>query len=319
MSLEIATLREKHLDDAAALVCARYTALRECVPIMPSRYEEVSVILPMLDHLVKNSPGVVALQGSRLVGFLSGLVIPMLLGKRCAYSPEWANGVELEASRRAYDEMYARLSAQWVADGCGMHAVTLLANDRQGIEGWQWLGFGFAGVDGIRALNPVEGVTAQVEVRQAGMEDVATVSLFVQALEQHMISAPIFWIHDLGDCREWLNDPAQAVWLAHAGQEAMGCMAIGPANSDACAIIQDDKTASIMMAFTRESARNKGVAMAVLNRSLEWARSQGYERCAVDFETMNLTASRFWRKWFEPVCYSLIRGIDERVASANHK
>ena len=319
MSLEITTLQEKHLDDAAALVCARYTTLRERVPIMPSRYEEVSVILPMLVHLIKDSPGVVALQGSRLVGFLSGLVLPKLLGKRCAYSPEWANGVELEANRRTYDEMYTCLSAQWIADGCGMHAVTLLANDRPGVEGWQWLGFGFAGADGIRALNPIEGATAQVEVRQAGMEDVASVSLFVQALEQHMLSAPIFWIHDLGDCREWLNDPAQAAWLAHDGHEAIGCMAIGPANSDACAIIQDDKTASIMMAFTRESARNKGVAMAVLNRSLEWARSQGYARCAVDFETMNLTASRFWLRWFEPVCYSLIRGIDERVVSAIHK
>jgi GNAT superfamily N-acetyltransferase len=313
MSLEIVTLQEKHLEDAAALVCARYKALRECMPIMSSRYEEVNVILPMLDHVVKKSPGVVALQGSRLVGFLSGLVMPKLLGERCAYSPEWANGVELEESRRAYDEIYARLSAQWVADGWGMHAVTLLANDCQGIESWQWLGFGFAGVDGIRALNPVEGLTAQVEVRQAGMEDVATVSFFVQALEQHMTSAPIFWIHDMGDCREWLNDPAQAVWLAHAGQEAMGCMAIGPANSDACAIIQDNQTASITMAFTRESARNKGVARALLNRSLEWARSRGYERCAVDFETMNFLASRFWRKCFEPVCYSLTRHIDERM------
>ena len=313
MSLEIATLQEKHLDDAAALVCARYTALRERVPIMPSRYEEVSVVLPMLDHLVKDSTGVVALQGSRLVGFLSGLVIPMFLGKRCAYSPEWANGVELEEGRRAYDEMYARLSAQWIADGCGIHAVTLLANDRRGIEGWQWLGFGFAGVDGIRALNPVEGLPAQVEVRQAGMEDVATMSFFVQALAQHMASAPIFWLHDLGDCREWLNDPARAVWLALDGQEAVGCMVSGPANSDACAIIQDAKTAGITMAFTRASARNKGVARAILNRLLEWARSQGYERCAVDFETMNLTASRFWPKRFEPVCYSLVRHIDERM------
>jgi GNAT superfamily N-acetyltransferase len=212
--------------------------------------------------------------------------------------------------------MYARLSAQWIADGLGLHAITLLANDRSGIESWQWLGFGFAGVDGIRALNPVEAAAAQVEIRQAGMEDVATVSFFVQALEQHLTSAPIFWIHDMGDCRGWLNDPARAVWLAHDGQAAIGCMAIGPANSDACAVIQDDKTASITMAFTRESARNKGVAMALLSRSLEWARSQGYERCAVDFEAMNFLASRFWLKGFEPVCYSLMRCIDERVASA---
>jgi GNAT superfamily N-acetyltransferase len=317
MSLEITTLQEKHLEDAAILASRRYRALRERVPIMPSRYEEPDVILPMLDRLVRKSPGVVALEGSRLVGFLSALTIPMLLGKRCAYSPEWANSVELKEGRRPYDEMYARLSAQWVADGCMMHAVTCLANDRPGIEGWQWLGFGLAGVDGIRALKPVEGTTAQVEVRQAGRGDVSTVSFFVEALEQHMTSAPIFWIHDIGDCKEWLNDPAKAVWLAHAGQEAIGCMTIGPANSDACAIIQDDRTASITMAFTRESVRNKGVAMALLNHSLEWARSQGYERCAVDFETMNLLASRFWCKWFEPVCYSLIRSIDERVASAS--
>ena len=94
-------------------------------------------------------------------------------------------------------------------------------------------------------------------------------------------------------------------------------MVIGPANADACAVIQDDKTASITMAFTRESVRNKGVAMALLNRSLEWSCSQGYERCAVDFETMNFLASRFWCKWFEPVCYSLVRCIDERVANAS--
>ena len=254
MSFEITTLQEKHLEDAATLVCARYKALHERVPIMPSRYEEVNVILPKLDYIVKKHYGVVALQGGRLVGFLSGLVIPELVGKRCAYSPEWANGVELEASRRAYDEMYARLSAQWIADGLGMHAITLLATDRPSIEKWQWLGFGFVGVDGIRALNPIEGPTAPIEIRQAGMEDVATVAYLVQALEQHMTSAPIFWIHDLGDCREWLNDPAQAIWLAHDGQEAIGCMTIGPANSDACAIIQDDKTASITTAFTREHA-----------------------------------------------------------------
>jgi len=39
MSLEIATLQEKHLGDAAGLVCARYRALREHVPMMPYLHE----------------------------------------------------------------------------------------------------------------------------------------------------------------------------------------------------------------------------------------------------------------------------------------
>jgi len=315
MSLEVTALQEKHLEDAAALVSARYKALRKRVPILPSKHEEANVILAMLDDLVKKSPGVAAFQGNRLVGFLTGFVIPRFLGKRTAYSPEWANGADLEESRQIYDEMYACLSAQWAADGCVTHLVTLLSNDHGGIESWQWLGFGFAGVDGVREVKPVESVAVRPEIRQAGKEDAAVASFFVEALEQHMAAAPIFWIHELGDSEEWLKDSTKALWLAYDGEEAIACMGVGPANPDACVIIQDDQTASILMAFTQASARNKGVATALLNRSLEWAHSQGYERCAVDFETMNFLAARFWPKWFEPVCYSLMRCIDERTAS----
>jgi len=78
------------------------------------------------------------------------------MGKRTAYSPEWANGAGLDESRRVYEEMYRHLSARWVADGCFLHAVTLLGHDRQGIEGWHWLGFGLVAVDGVRELTPVE-------------------------------------------------------------------------------------------------------------------------------------------------------------------
>ena len=316
MSLEITTLQGKHLSDAAELVCARFKSLRQRVPVLPCRYEETQVILPMLYRLMQQSPGVVAIQGGRLVGFLMGMVIPMLLGKRTAYSPEWANGAEPEDSRRIYGEMYARLSAQWVADGCLAHAVTMLANDEQGIEGWQWMGFGMAGADGVRELKPVEGAAAQIEVRKAGRADASASASLIKTLEQYMAAPPIFWIHELEGTEEYLGDSAKALWLAYDGPDAVGCMAIGPANPDACAIIEDDKTASIMAAFTLETARGQGVATALLNRCLEWARARGCERCAVDYETMNMLATRFWPKWFETVCYSLIRCIDERVAGA---
>lgn len=339
MSLEITTLQEKHLEDAAALVSARFMSLRQRVPVLPRRYEQTQAILPMLSRLGEKSPGVVAIQSGRLVGFLVGMVIPMLLGKRTAYSPEWANGADLEDSRRIYGEMYARLSARWVGDGCLAHAVTMLANDEQGIEGWQWMGFGLAGVDGVRELEPVgsggfksqmlnvkfqsarelervKGAGAQIEVRQAGRAEAATAAFFIKALEQYMAAPPIFWIHELEGVEEYLDDPGKALWQAYDGPDAVGCMAIGPANPDACAIVEDDKTASIMAAFTLETARGQGVATALLNRCLEWARARGCERCAVDYETMNMLAARFWPKWFQTVCYSLIRCIDERVANA---
>ena len=52
----------------------------------------------------------------------------------------------------------------------------------------------------------------------------------------------------------------------------------------------------------------------LLAKALEWARTKENERCAVDFEPQNIQAAQFWLKHFEPVCYSMIRHVDERIA-----
>ena len=78
--------------------------------------------------------------------------------------------------------------------------------------------------------------------------------------------------------------------------------------------IADAKTANITKAFTNECCRNRGIATALLNHVLDWARSKDYERCAVGFEPQNISASRFWLKYFQPVCCSMIRHVDERIA-----
>jgi len=312
MSLQITSLQEEHLEDAAALVSGRYKALRERLPLLPSRYEDAATILPLLRSLTGETAGVVAIRGGRLVGFLWGFVLESFLGRRSVYSPEWANGAELEESRRVYEEMYARLSARWVADGCLLHAVTMLEHDRAGIEGWQWLGFGLAAVDGVRELKALEGLAAVVEIRQARVEDVAEVAAFGEALERHLAAAPTFWPHEPQDYEAWLRDPAHALWLAYEGGEAVECLGLEPGHT-VCDVVQDEQTITVASTFTREVARGRGIATALLNRALEWAQAAGYVRCATDFEAMNVVAARFWMRWFQPVCYSLIRWIDERV------
>jgi len=58
------------------------------------------------------------------------------------------------------------------------------------------------------------------------------------------------------------------------------------------------------------------MATELLDRALIWARSQGHERCAVSFEPMNITASRFWLKHFQPICFSMQRILDEAAVQA---
>lgn len=324
MSLEIVPLQEKHLEDAAALACARQRALRELVsPILPTRYEDVGVILPMLRDIAGQSPGVAAIRGGRLAGFLVGWMLPQFRGKRAVFSPEWANGADLEDSRRIYEKMYACLSARWVADGCLVHLVGMLAHDRDGVECWHWLGFGLCAADAVRDLSPAHGPIsgAGVSVRRAWPidADIEQAVVLGEALQRHLVAAPTF-LHDERESRdgweEWLKDPVNALWLAYdadCGSEAVAFLRMGPANPDACTIIRDEGTASIVGAFTREGVRGRGIATVLLNQSLAWARAEGYERCAVDFEPMNVLAARFWTRHFRPVCYSLIRHVDERV------
>ena len=135
MPLEIAPLREEHLEHAAALVSSRYEGLRQQVPTLPPRYAEVNTLLPLLNNVVEAGPGVAAIRGDRLVGFLTSWLLPSFRGKRSAFSPEWANAADLEDSRRIYEEMYAHLSASWVADGYSTHLISLLVNDHDGQVG----------------------------------------------------------------------------------------------------------------------------------------------------------------------------------------
>ena len=323
MTPEIVSLKDRHLKDAAALVNARYAALRADVPSLPSRYEDSGAILPYLRDLAEKVPGVAAICGSKLTGFLLGFVIPSFRGKRSIFSPEWANGADLADSRRIYQEMYARLSSRWVDDGCFVHLISALANDRAGIDGWQWLGFGLIAADAVRDLEPAPDTSADVDVRRGRLEDIEQAMALDDALQRHMAAAPTFLpyvdMHGREYHQEWLEDPANALWLARRGAEAVAYMRLGPASTDACTIIHAETTTSIVGAFTQEHARGRGIATALLNRSLEWARSEGYERCAVDFEPMNVLAARFWLRYFAPVCYSLVRHVDERIGRAHER
>jgi GNAT superfamily N-acetyltransferase len=318
MPLEIVPFQEKQSEDAAALACARYRAQRQQVPLLPARFENADNILPRIRDLASQAPGVAAFRGGRLAGYLLGFVIPEFRGKRSAYSPEWANAADMEDSRRIYEEMYSHLSTRWVADGCAIHLVSILAHDRAGLQGWHWLGFGLDAADGVRDLSSVPGLSVDVEIRRAGPEDAGQAVSLLEALRRHLMAAPTFLFRsersDITQQKEWLGNPGNALWLACQGSEVVACLGQGPASPKASILIDDEKTTSIVSAFTREDVRGGGIATALLNRALDWGRTQGYERCAVDWEPMNILASRFWLRHFQPVSYALERHIDERVA-----
>jgi GNAT superfamily N-acetyltransferase len=230
------------------------------------------------------------------------------------FSPEWANSAQLAESRTIYEHMYTHIAPQWLAQGASTHLISLMAHDQTAIEAWQWLGFGYLAVDGVRNLNPIAHCAPGIQIRQAYIEDLDALLDLDTALVRYLAGAPTYLAgadpEDPASLRAWLTDPDRVIWLACRDAERLAFLRIGPSSEGACALIQDKDTTSITGAFTVEHARGSGIATALLDRALGWARDNGYARCAVDFEPMNTLAARFWLRHFAPVSFALTRHID---------
>jgi ribosomal protein S18 acetylase RimI-like enzyme len=321
--LKTIPLSEEYLEDAAVLVSNRYRRLCEQEPHLPHSYEDVSNLLPLLQNILNASGiGVATFHGDRLVGFLTGWQMPSFRGKRSVYSPEWANAADLEDSAHIYEELYSHLAATWVADRYVAHYISLFPNDVDAMRAWHWMGFGMISVDALRGLDSIQNNDANMTIRRAGLQDIEQVMALHEDLSQYHKEAPIFLLAEKRDrsyYEEWLQNPNKVVWLACWKEEPVAFIRLGSADDDVCTIIVDEKTTSIYGAFTKEEVRREGIATALLDHALKSAQASGYERCAVSFEPMNLLGTRFWLKYFKPVCFSVVRYIDDRVTQARTK
>lgn len=104
--MKVVKLREAHLEAAAQLAAQRYHALRAQAPVLPLQYGERAMLLPLLQRLQAAGPGVVALQGSEVVGFLGAFPIPAFRGLSAVISPEWGNGARPDDDGRISEAMY---------------------------------------------------------------------------------------------------------------------------------------------------------------------------------------------------------------------
>lgn len=313
MALDIIPMREQHLESAAALAAASCRVLRVSLPIVPMDYEKPGTFLPLLREIIQAYSGVVAMRDGKITGFMAGLIIPDFLGRRCAYCPEWANATAGSDGRLLYEEMYTRLCANWVPDGCRLHAVSVMATAADGLPALQYSGFGLVSLEAVRDLSPVQGSSAAVTIRQAAMRDVGAILKMEEAVTRHLAASPVFWPHEEPDYTLWLRQPGRAMWLAMDRNRCLGMLGVQPNNPDGSLILRDDKTVSISTAFTVEPSRRMGIATGLLNQALQWAQANDYERCAVGFQLVNYAAARYFLKRFKPVTYSLLRWIPEGV------
>ncbi|MBN1342767.1 MAG: GNAT family N-acetyltransferase [Phycisphaerae bacterium] len=132
-------------------------------------------------------------------------------------------------------------------------------------------------------------------------------------LQMYLTQPPILLHQDDGpnyeDVLSQIRSGRSPTWLAYQNGQAVALLGLGPANPSACNVIHDDGTVSVYRAFVREEARGSGIGTALLASAIDWARSNGLARCAVDFEPQNVRGRRFWLRHFDAICQTVLRHI----------
>ena len=318
--MELQTFTPQYLPAAAELFVRNFRTLRASVAALPATLEDTALISHKLERLLARHPGVVVLEHGRLVGYLVYMILDNFrdTGRRAAYCPEWAHAVQAGVQAKVYPQMYRQVGEQWAAQGCQVHAITLLANDPQALQTWFWSGFGLAVVDAVRPLQPLERpANSALRIRQAVMADADALASLEVEHRRYYSASPVFMAPRAGmsadDFRQFLAQPDNSVWLALDGSRPVGFLRLDGYELDGADAIVFPGTVFISGAFILPDYRGQGGSTAMLEAALRHHAALGKTCCAVDFETFNPDAAAFWPQHFQSVCLSLMR-VPETVS-----
>ncbi len=312
--MELHPFTPQYLPAAAKLFLLNFRRLRQSVPTLPAALEDEGLIAGKISRLLEAHPGVVALEEGQLVGYLTYMVLDDFrgAGRRAAYCPEWGHAAAAPFQAQAYRRMYREAAAQWAAQGCQVHAITLLADDQESLQTWFWNGFGMLVVDAVRPMTPLEPEPKTLlRIRQAGAADAPALAALDVEHCHYYTQSPVFMAlresQTANEFAEFLEQPDNSAWLALDGDLPVGFLRLNGYEFDAADAIACTETIFINGAFLQPGYRGRGASSAMLQAALQHHARLGKTCCAVDFEAFNPDAATFWMRYFQPACLSLMR------------
>jgi ribosomal protein S18 acetylase RimI-like enzyme len=329
MAFEIIPFQDEMFQHAAVLLAARHRQNRLNQPDLPALYEELAGAerALMVARQRKYAQGVAAIDGSQLLGFLTGdLEIDTHWGRSAWVRPAGYAVAEGQSPELLRD-LYAVLGDQWLKAGCFFHFVLAPAQATELTRVWFSLSFGIEHVRAIQSLEnlpPGKSVLpAGVQIRQLGPEDRELIADFSNVIWTHQVLAPV-WAIQLpeGAQREgWAElaeDPQVVAWLATLDGKPAATQSYYPSEQGEDMLFVPEQTAHLAVAGTRPWARRHGLMRALTQNGLADIYAKGFHWCETDWRSTNLLSSRYWpRQGFKSALYRLTRRIDPRITWAN--
>jgi ribosomal protein S18 acetylase RimI-like enzyme len=293
---------EEHLDGAAEVLAARHRRHREAEPLLSAAYGDPVAARELLvaAYGAPDASGSVAVDGSRVVGYLLG----------APKGEIWGKNIWVEAAGHAVEEpevsrpLYAVAAARWVGEGRIAHYALLPAHDRELVQTWFRLAFGHQHTHAIREPAEAGPVREALTVRAPVRDDIPQLARLDMVLTDHQAVSPTFssgppdvyeervadWEEDFDNPRFW------NVVVEHDGRlvgSAVGCpLEVSSSHSGPA---RPDHAAFLGFAAVLPQARGLGVGRALGEAVCALALEKGYPSIVTDWRETNLQSSRAWR------------------------
>ncbi len=301
----IVPFADEHLEGAARLLAERHTRHRAAEALLPAEVDFAAEIEKERDEL----PGVVALEGDEVVGYLVGKRREDHVGPH-VWSFIAGHAVrEPELTR----DLYAAVAGEWVDAGVTRHfAYVPYLPDL--VDPWFRLSFGASAVLAAQETSPRPAMD-DVAIRESTPEDVRAAAELDRAMGESMIPAPSFGWGKLDDketlVAEWADTWDQPEtfrhFVAERDGEIAGHILLYRRPTD---LRVPADSIDLAAASTRPALRGSGVGLALTHHVLTWAHEQGIPTMITDWRMTNMFASRFWpKRGFRPTFLRVYRSI----------
>jgi ribosomal protein S18 acetylase RimI-like enzyme len=299
---EILPFTDEHLDGAAEVLAARHRRHREAEPLLSAAYEDPAAARQQVvtAYGADEASGAVAIDGSRVVGYLLG----------SPKSQTWGENIWVEAAGHAVEEpetaraLYAAAATRWVEEGRTAHYALLPSHDRELVQAWFRLAFGWQHTHAVREPAEASPVREGLVVRPPLRSEIPTLARLDMELTDHQHLSPVFsggpldvyeeraadWEEDFDNPKFW------NVAVEHDGRlvgSAVGCAL--EVSSSHVGLASPDHAAFLGFAAVLPEARGLGVGRALGEAVSQLALEKGYTSLVTDWRETNLQSSRAWR------------------------
>ncbi|MCX8131594.1 MAG: GNAT family N-acetyltransferase [Clostridia bacterium] len=269
-------------------------------------------ILEFIRAHAQTGRGVVARIDNEIVGYLVYDAF-CFHGAESAFIPFAGNASIQENREIIYSVMYQELAKTWVNAGIKSHYITIPFSDNHIKNALFDIGFGSYLIDAFSNLCSANYTfDKSIIIEKAIQQDVSELYDLVKLSNDYYRDSPIYLNRENVTLEELEKLVYTSnVFVAKHFSRIVGFLNLTIAEEDDVLRMCAKNFGSIdeIGAYIIKEYRNRNIGNQLLNEAANFCMDNKISCVHVDFETSNLYANKFWRKFFNPVMISLKRTI----------